>query len=443
MEIEETKLFIANQFSSKLKYRPELDGLRAIAVISVILFHAGFEVFKGGFVGVDMFFVLSGYLMTSIIQRETKAQSFTIQNFYERRARRILPMLLFTISISYLPAAFYMTDSEYTFFTKSAFYSSIGVANIFYSTTTKGYFDTSTDLIPLIHTWTLGVEEQFYVIIPLIFLIFGPFGEKMIISVLYLFTILSFFSTFLTANTILSYYLLHTRFWELAIGSLAAFLPTQYKSEYLSIVGFGMILISIFKFDESFTNPSYFTLVPTVGTALLILFSEGTILAGVLSHRIPVTIGLISYSAYLIHQPLFAFSRISTLDLVGTRQLLFLIFLTFSLAYFSWRIIENPFRDRKMTTIRTILLCFAFSFGLFSYFFLATNTDLNRKERSHFTSNETQPKEYFNNHSNIHSYHNFSTYKNETTHNQSSSLNSTMLYYLRIYTLDLDFDFNC
>jgi peptidoglycan/LPS O-acetylase OafA/YrhL len=194
-----------------LTYRPELDGLRAVAVLSVIFYHAGFSLFKGGYVGVDVFFVLSGYLMSSIILKEMESAKFTLQAFYERRARRILPMLLFTIFACYLPAYRYMIPKEFAFFTKSAFYSSIAVSNIFYSTTTKGYFDTSTDYIPLVHTWTLGVEEQFYVIIPLVFLVFWRFGKFYVCGMIVLLTLCSLFTTTLQIDSIRKFYLLYTR----------------------------------------------------------------------------------------------------------------------------------------------------------------------------------------------------------------------------------------
>jgi peptidoglycan/LPS O-acetylase OafA/YrhL len=195
-----------------INYRAELDGMRAIAILSVLCYHAGFSLFKGGYVGVDVFFVLSGYLMSSIILRESEANEFTLRAFYERRARRILPMLILTLLVSYIPALVFRLDDKFaTFFAKSAFYSSIAVSNIFYASTTRGYFDTSSDLIPLIHTWTLGVEEQFYFIIPLIFILFWRFGKKFVGKVIILMAIGSFYLTFVTSNPIEKFYMLHTR----------------------------------------------------------------------------------------------------------------------------------------------------------------------------------------------------------------------------------------
>jgi peptidoglycan/LPS O-acetylase OafA/YrhL len=162
-------------------HRPELDGLRCIAVLAVIFFHAGFALFKGGFVGVDVFFVISGYLMTSIILKESSNGQFTLAQFYERRARRILPMLFATLIGCLFPAYWYMTDTDLAFFVKSVAYSSVGTSNFLFAKTTFGYYDIDTSLIPLVHTWTLAVEEQFYVIIPLIFICLWRFGRTTVL----------------------------------------------------------------------------------------------------------------------------------------------------------------------------------------------------------------------------------------------------------------------
>jgi peptidoglycan/LPS O-acetylase OafA/YrhL len=196
-----------------VNYRAELDGVRAIAILSVMCYHAGFSIFKGGYVGVDVFFVLSGFLMSSIILRESEENIFTLRAFFERRARRIIPMLTVTLLVSYIPAyVFRVDDKFFTFFTKSAFYSSIALSNIFYANTTRGYFDTSSDLIPLIHTWTLGVEEQFYFIIPLIFILFWRLGKKFVCFVIFVMAIGSFFYAVVTSNPIEKFYMLHTRY---------------------------------------------------------------------------------------------------------------------------------------------------------------------------------------------------------------------------------------
>jgi hypothetical protein len=236
-------------------YRPELDGF--------IFYHAGFSFCKGGFVGVDVFFVLSGYLMTSIIMREIQKGEFTLIRFYERRVRRILPMLYFTIAVCYYPAYKYLIEKEFLYFTKSAFLASVGASNFLFATITKGYFDTKTDFIPLVHTWTLGVEEQFYVILPLLFITLWRFGRNVVVFALTSLAVLSFYLTFGLMNPINNFYMLYTRFWELAIGSLINFKSEQKQSNafsyivsnIFSLMGMGFIFISIFVYDESILNP--------------------------------------------------------------------------------------------------------------------------------------------------------------------------------------------
>jgi peptidoglycan/LPS O-acetylase OafA/YrhL len=355
---EENKLINSNgELKSVLSYRPELDGLRAIAVLAVILYHAGFSFCRGGFLGVDIFFVLSGYLMTSIILREEEANEFTLARFYERRVRRILPMLFFTISVCYLPAYKMLTETEFLYFTKSAFLASIGLSNFLFAEIVTGYFDAGTDLIPLIHTWTLGVEEQFYVIIPLIFILFWRFGRNVVLYTITALALVSFGLTLVDLNASRKFYMLYTRFWELGIGSIVVFIPKQKSSNLISYIGLSLILVAIFQFDKSIPNPSYFTLFPTIGTALVILFTDEKIIVGrVLSLKPFVWIGLISYSAYLIHQPLFTFARSQSLSKLPDPIYIVLILAVFCLSYLTWRFIENTFRNRKQISIHLIFM---------------------------------------------------------------------------------------
>lgn len=349
-------------------YRKEIDGLRAIAVLAVILFHAGFSFIKGGFIGVDIFFVISGFLMTSIIISETEAGIFTLKRFYERRIRRIFPMLFFVILICFIPAFWHLVDLDLIAFSTSAVRASIAISNIFFAKTTLGYFDTSTDLIPLVHTWTLGVEEQFYIIIPLIFILLWKFGKTKILHFIILLALASFILMFLQTDTIKKFYLLQFRFWELAIGSIIAFIPKQKKSEILTGGGLITILLSIFLLNEKMPNISELMLLPTIGTALVIIYGQGSFTFKILSFKPLTWIGLISYSAYLIHQPLFSFARITTLEQVNTLQFASLILITFILAFITWKFVENPFRDKKKISFFTIvsisiLLVIAFQIG--------------------------------------------------------------------------------
>ena len=337
------------------QYRTEIDGLRCIAVLAVIFFHADFSSFKGGFVGVDVFFVISGYLMTGIILNEKASGTFTLLRFYERRARRILPMLYFTLFACYLPAYRYLIEKEFKFFTRSVSWASFGSSNFLFSTTTQGYFDTATNLIPLVHTWTLGVEEQFYVIIPLIFVSIWPLGKHTVLFVINALATVSFCLTFLTMNATFKFYMLYTRFWELAIGSIVVFVPKQTKSELFSCAGSCAILTSILAYNEDLPNPSFYTLLPTLGTAVFILYSEGTFIAKILSNSIISKIGLISYSAYLLHQPIFAFMRVQSLTPLSDLEYVSLIFLTLTFSFFTWKFIENPFRNKSLVSFRKVV----------------------------------------------------------------------------------------
>jgi len=347
-----------------MAYRVEIDGLRAIALIPVILFHAGFEWFSGGYVGVDVFFVISGYLITSIILKEKEAGTFTIANFYERRARRILPALFFIILACIPFAWFLLLPHELKDFGKSVVAVSLFSSNILFWKESD-YFAADAELIPLLHTWSLAVEEQFYVIFPLIMIFFWFLGKRRLFGILSIIAIVSIALTewgwrqFPEAN----FYLIPTRAWELMIGALIAFYlahnkqPQGFIGELGSILGLSLILLAVFFLDRSLPFPSLYALSPTLGTALVILFtSRETLVYRILSWEVFVIIGLISYSGYLWHQPIFVFARIYFLDepkpwLMGLLSILALV-----LAYFSWRFIEAPFRDKCRFTQGQIFL---------------------------------------------------------------------------------------
>ena len=343
-------------------YRKEIDGLRALAVIPVILFHGGLEWFSGGYVGVDIFFVISGYLITSIILKEKEAGTFSIAGFYERRARRILPALFFIIFICIPFAWFWLLPHELKDFGKSIVAVTLFASNILFWRESD-YFAPDAELIPLLHTWSLAVEEQFYVIFPLIMIFFWAFGRRRLISIISLIALFSLALTewgwrhFPEAN----FYLIPTRAWELMIGALVAFYLYQKKQlqgniRHLgSLIGIGLIVLAIFFLDKTLPFPSLYALAPTIGTALIILFATpDTLVYKLLSQRIFVGIGLISYSAYLWHQPIFVFARIRGMDEPNIGLVLLLSMFAIVLAYFSWRFIELPFRDRSRFTRKQI-----------------------------------------------------------------------------------------
>ena len=344
-----------------MKHRLEIDGLRALAVIPVILFHANIDIFQGGFVGVDIFFVISGFLITRIILAEIYQSSFSIIHFYERRARRILPAFFAVLIFSTFFAWFLLPPIEFKDYGQSLFFASFFSSNIFFWIE-SGYFGLGTDLKPLIHTWSLGVEEQFYIFFPLLAILIYTIHKKLVFPVIFLLFFISLYLSHIysaPASDIFSkegaFFLLPTRAWELLLGSILfltynnAFLVSNNRvNNVLSFLGLVLICYSIFFFSKQTPSPSLMSLIPTVGAALVIIFSlNGTISHFFLTRKPIIMIGLISYSAYLWHQPLMAFSRYYFISDLDSLKILLIVLITFLLAYLSWRFIEQPFRDRK------------------------------------------------------------------------------------------------
>ena len=332
-----------------LQYRPEVDGLRALAVVPIILFHAGFTLFSGGFIGVDVFFVISGYLITNNIVRDLKAGSFSFANFYKRRARRILPAL-FLVMLCCLPfARMWMLPLELRDFAFSAMSVIAFGSNIFFWRQ-SGYFETSSELKPLLHTWSLGVEEQFYILFPFILFLTWRFGRKASVLLIAAVAGISFLFCEYASRLYPSFnfYWLIPRAWELIAGSLCAFatfVPDRKRDDVLAAFGLILIVISIFIFDNSVRFPSIYALLPVGGACLIILFAQReTITARLLSLRLISGVGIISYSAYLWHQPLFAFIRIRSSVEPSTGLMAVMALFVFPLAWLTWRYIETPFR---------------------------------------------------------------------------------------------------
>jgi peptidoglycan/LPS O-acetylase OafA/YrhL len=335
-----------------MQYRREIDGLRAVAVIPVVLFHAGFEIFSGGYVGVDVFFVISGYLITSIIISELEQGDFSIVRFYERRARRILPALFFVILCCIPFAWIWMVPSELNDFGRSVVAVSLFASNILFWRETD-YFEPAAEEQPLLHTWSLAVEEQYYMLFPLFLVLVWRFGHT---RVFYLVAAIGAASLLLSEwgwrnSPTANFYLAPTRVWELLAGSLCAFVQfggEQKRNDILAALGLGLIVLAILAFDDATPFPSIYALVPVGGTALIILFgANGTWTARLLSSRPLVGIGLISYSVYLWHQPLFAFARIDSPHEPSQLAMLCLAALSFALAYLSWQYVEKPFRRKQ------------------------------------------------------------------------------------------------
>lgn len=336
-----------------MKYRAEIDGLRAVAVIPVILFHANLPLFGGGFVGVDIFFVISGYLITSILIEDIENKRFSIVNFYERRARRILPALFFVMLCCIPFAWMWMVPSQMKDFSQSLVATSLFSSNILFWSETD-YFAAAAEAKPLLHTWSLAVEEQYYLLFPLFLFFAWRFGKNRVFWIIVVMAAISLalcewgWRNLPAAN----FYLAPARVWELFAGSIAAFVVRERgvkKNNLLATIGLGAILFAIFAFDESTPFPSLYALVPVIGVVLLVLYAEkDTLVAKLLGTRLLVGIGLISYSAYLWHQPLFAFARIRAPGGVNSDVLMALSGLAIAAAYLSWRYIERPFRNKSL-----------------------------------------------------------------------------------------------
>jgi peptidoglycan/LPS O-acetylase OafA/YrhL len=338
-----------------VKYRSEIDGLRSVAVLPVILFHAGVQGFSGGFVGVDVFFVISGFLITRIIADEMEAGRFSIWRFYERRARRILPALAVVI-LCCLPFAWaWMTPSQLDHFAKSIAATSLFASNLYFLKTT-GYFFPSSEELPLLHTWSLAVEEQFYIVMPLLCMLLVPLTRRRFLPLLGVLALLSLGAAqwSATAAPDAGFYLMPTRAWELLAGAICALLPATAGRNLPAMAGLAMIVVVIPLYDQSTPFPSFWALPPVIGTALVLRYAQaGTAAARLLSLRPLVAIGLISYSAYLWHQPLLAFARIRLETEPSAPLTAGLIAATFALAWVGWRFVETPARKSRAFPLRS------------------------------------------------------------------------------------------
>ncbi len=348
----------------KINYRPEIDGLRAIAVVAVIIYHAeinlfGYDFFKGGFLGVDIFFVISGYLITSIILKELNySETFSFYYFYERRIRRIIPVLVFVIILSIPFAWISLTPVDFVDFAKSIAYSLGFSSNLYFYFSGQEYSALNGLYKPFLHTWSLSVEEQYYLFFPILLFFSFKYFKKYLLSI-FLFLIISsiIFSEIGSKNfSSLNFYILPSRIWEILLGSLVAYQETfnnfnTKKNSYkiFPLLGFSLILISFVYFDHSVRHPSIITLIPILGVILIICFiDKKSILNKILSSKIFVGTGLISYSLYLWHYPIFAFARITEITSGEVSKKIIMGFAIITISIFSYFFIEKPFRNKKI-----------------------------------------------------------------------------------------------
>ncbi|MDO5639584.1 MAG: acyltransferase family protein [Neisseria sp.] len=361
-----------------MKYRSEIDGLRALAVLPVIFFHAGFSAFQGGFVGVDVFFVISGYLITTILLSDMEKGRFSLITFYERRFRRILPALFFVMMATLPFALMWLMPSELKAYGQSWVAVALFSSNILFWLT-SGYFETVAELKPLLHTWSLGVEEQYYVFFPLLLMLLWRRGRRWLLPALLLIAVVSLAASEWAVRQYPSaaFYLLPFRAWELLTGGFIAWYFSRHDrlaqslaaNQWGSLAGLVFLLVAIFGYNRHIPFPGISAVLPVLGTALIIIFATPQTWVGkLLCNRFMVQIGLISYSAYLWHNPLFAFARVrSEFHVESAPLMLALAVLSLVLAYFTWKYVEAPFRRKEGFNRRQIFqMSFCGSFLIFA-----------------------------------------------------------------------------
>lgn len=345
-----------------IKYRRDIDGLRAIAVLPVILFHSGFKLFEGGYTGVDVFFVISGYLITSIILKSLDDNTFSLKDFYLRRVKRLMPALTVVMVACVIIAPQLLPALDLKNFFESLFFVPLFSSNFLFWYE-SGYFDTASELKPLLHTWSLAVEEQYYLIFPpLMLFAYKKWSKNQIFKFLTGFMILSFAASCYSSrhNPTANFYLHPWRTWEIALGAFLAFLPvkayTLKRSNSMGLLGLALILVGIFAFDADTPFPGFYALFPTIGTALILFFyNEKSITAKLLGNKLLVGIGMISYSTYLWHQPLIAFYHAYKMLSFTVFEKSMLVFSSLLLGYISWRFVEQPIRFSKRISIPSLV----------------------------------------------------------------------------------------
>ena len=344
-----------------LSYRPDIDGLRALAVAAVVLFHYRVPGFSGGFVGVDVFFVISGYLITGLILKEAAEDRFSLRSFYERRIRRIFPALFAMLATAAVAAALLFFPVSFARFGKSLLATAAFASN-FEFWREAGYFDVSADQKPLLHLWSIAVEEQFYLVFPALLLLLGTRSRwRLGLAVGAVFAASLAFSIWCIHHAhVAGYYLLPSRMWELMLGALLPIAGTSVPAKWhlreaAAASGLALIAYSVFRYSHSTPFPGIAALIPCMGAALIVAAGKGASLNRALSLEPIVFVGLISYSLYLWHWPVYVFARAALFRAPTPLESAGLIALSFALAVLSWRFVEQPFRSRTFRWPRLAL----------------------------------------------------------------------------------------
>jgi len=381
-----------------LPYNKQVDGLRAIAVILVVMYHVGLSLVSGGVVGVDIFFVISGYLISALLLKEAhKTQSIDFKAFYARRVRRLMPLLMFVLASTLLAGYFLLLpNGEQQDLGKSALAAALFVSNFYFFDKTGGYFDSGAETHPLLHTWSLAVEEQFYLFWPILILVAIKVALKYqkdlrlaVTIAVGVVSLISFVFCLFTPNfSSLAFYMMPFRIWEFGIGALIAFWGSRHQinnpqvSMTLAIVGLLMVIYSGVSFDHFTVFPGIAAAIPCIGAGLLVLSSIGDTnhpIARLLGSTPMISVGQVSYGFYLWHWPLISIYSINVVGATDQNIMIALGFLSLLLSYITKRLIENPFRYRRVAGFRstggtllsggallTSLCAVAVAFGLFA-----------------------------------------------------------------------------
>lgn len=342
--------------NKNLSYRPDIDGLRAVAVLAVVVYHLNKLWIPGGFAGVDIFFVISGFLITGIVHRQSANGTFSFSEFYLRRVRRIFPAAFLVTFVTLVFGAAFMLPEDFSGLAKSALAATISAANVyFWLYLDTSYFAASSDTVPLLHLWSLGVEEQFYLVWPALMIIaFKIGGRRLVIITASALAIASFAisEAYVSKAPTFAYYMLPSRAGELLAGGLLFFLTDAFKGsvsrvirEIASALGLILIVWSMIFLDEKKGFPGFISLVPTLGAVLIIFAGAygGSIVGRILSIRPMVAVGLISFSLYLWHWPVLAFYRYAygepgAMGIVGCSAIMI------ACALLAYRLVEKPMR---------------------------------------------------------------------------------------------------
>ncbi|WP_089536776.1 acyltransferase family protein [Escherichia coli] len=349
-------------------YQPDVDGLRTVAVLLVLLFHVGFSSISGGFVGVDIFFVISGYLITGILVSGMEKGTYKYTTFISSRISRLYPTLLTILIICLIFGFLIFTPNDYKELGISSLYSALSISN-FHFMLGAGYFDTSSEVNPLLHTWSLSVEQQFYLIWPLIIFAAMKSGRKLAVSLIVIAGVMSLFASQMMTkiNPTQNYFMMPYRIFEFAVGGILFFIPNDKArnkliSTILFLIGVALIFYSAFNFDKSTPFPGLNAMIPVIGSCLCILFSKHTPAGYLLRNKLFVSIGIVSYSVYLIHWPLLVFYKYYIFRPINTLEKASIVSVSIFLAYVSYYFIENKFRRINLSSINKMAVSFSIVF---------------------------------------------------------------------------------